>query len=343
MRSLILLLIFSYSCKGGAIEFVNKKGGKDTIVKTIGCGSLCDNVIGLVNPLTNYNENYIFDSSLYALKVDTLPQVKFWRQIMQLHQDSSLLCFAHNRNVIRKISNKEWNRQSDLFKKRYRDSVRVVAQLDSTKRILLTTGKKFFYDFNKTYQNFHNGINCFVENGVDPWYAQAILLIESPNKLQKSNAGAYGSFQLMKDVARMYGLKVNRGIDERANFERSAYAASSLIKAICIPRTRKMLDSLGIKNYSESELWFKLLVMHSYHAGAGNVQNALFTFMPKEGNMNLIYNLWHAQTSHFKNASQNYSQLILAAMLEMNEKNKVINKIQGPLVNTKKESGEPVH
>ena len=83
--------------------------------------------------------------------------------------------------------------------------------------------------------------------------------------------------------------------------------------------------------------------MDTRDAGAGNVQNALFTFMPKEGNMNLIYNLWHAQTSHFKSASQNYSQLILAAMLEMNEKSKVINKIQGPVANSKKRSGESVH
>lgn len=332
VRFLVLLVIFFYSCTGGAKDFGHKKGGKDSVVKQPGCGSLCSNVIGMVNPLTNYNENYIFDSSLYALKVDTLPQVKFWRQIMSLHQDSSLLCFAHNRTVIKRISNKDWNLQSDEFKKNYRDSIRLAVQLDSTNRILLTTGKKFFYDFNKTYQNFHSGINCFVENGVDPWYAQAILLIESPNKLQKSTAGAYGPFQLMKDVARMYGLKVNRELDERANFERSAYAASSLIKTICIPNTRKILDSLGIKNFSEKELWFKLLVMHSYHAGSYNVQNALFTFMPKEGNMDLIYKLWHAHTNRFKSASQNYSQLILAAMLEMNEKSKVISKLQGPIV-----------
>ena len=130
----------------------------------------------------------------------------------------------------------------------------------------------------------------------------------------------------MKDVARLYGLKVNRTIDERANFERSAYAASSLIKTICIPKAHKMLDSLGIRNFSENELWFKLLVMHIYHAGSYNVQCALFTFRPVEGNMNLIYNLWKAQTARFKSASQNYSQLVLAAMFEMNERFDVLKK-----------------
>ncbi|MGZ3899485.1 MAG: transglycosylase SLT domain-containing protein [Bacteroidia bacterium] len=335
MRFIAALFVLFYSCNAGAIAIdksLGDKGGKgDSLKAKSSCGDLCSNVVGLVNPITNYNENYIFDSSLYRLKVDTLPQIKFWRQIMKLHEDSSLLCYAHNRTVIRRISNKEWNQKSDSLKKYYRDSIRMAARLDSTNRILLTTGKKFFYDFDRTYQNFHNGINCFVENGVDPWYAQAILLIESPNKLQKSNAGAYGPFQLMKDVARLYGLKVNRQVDERANFERSAYAASSLIKTICIPKVRKILDTLGIKEYNESELWFKLLVMHTYHAGSYNVQNALFTFMPTEGNMQLIYNLWHAQTGRFKSASQNYSQLILAAMLEMNERSPVL-KNQGPLV-----------
>jgi hypothetical protein len=329
VRKFLLIPLF-FLCWSGRIVHFNyhepdKKKAISDSLKINGCGTLCQNVIGLLNPVTNYNENYIFDSSLYFLKVDTLPQIRFWRQVMNLHEDSALLCVAHNRYVIQKMRVRDWDVMGDQKKKCFRDSVKMATSLDSTQRILLTTGKKFFYDFDKTYQNFHRGINCFVENGVDPWYAQAILLIESPNKLQKSNAGAYGPFQLMKEVARLFGLKVNRQIDERADFERSAYAASSLIKTICIPKTREILDSLGIKNYNESELWFKLLVMHSYHAGSANVQNALFTFRPTEGNMQLIYNLWHAQTSRFKSASQNYSQLILAAMLEMNERHESLN------------------
>jgi hypothetical protein len=329
LRSILLIFVvlLCWSGRGDppAYHEPDKKRAAIDSLKAFNCEGLCQSVIGLVNPFTNYNENYIFDSSLYFLKVDTLPQVKFWRQIMNLHQDSALLCMASDRYVIERVKIKDWDARPETVRKCYRDSIRMAMNKDSSHRILLTTGKKFFYDFDKTYQNFHQGINCFVENGVDPWYAQAILLIESPNKLQKSNAGAYGPFQLMKDVARLFGLKVNKQMDERADFERSAYAASSLIKKICIPKTRTMLDSLGIRNYSENELWFKLLVMHSYHAGSYNVQNALFTFMPKEGNMKLIYELWHAHTNRFKSASQNYSQLILAAMLEMNERNKALN------------------
>jgi hypothetical protein len=330
MRFIFFIITFLYFLQADATTLANdpftKKETGPTKVKSEEPKQLCRNVIGIMNPQSNCNEDYIFDKSLYLLKIDTLPQVKFWRGIMNLHQDSAFVNFANSRDILQKISIKDWNAMSDSLKKNYRDSIRCAKNLDSTNRILLTTGKKFFYDFDKTSQNFHKGINCFVDNGVDPWFAQAILLIESPNKLQKSNAGAYGSFQLMKDVARLFGLKVNKHVDERADFERSAYAASSLIKKVCIPKAYKMLDSLQIRNFSEEELWFKLLVMHIYHAGSYNVQSALFTFNPSQGNMDLIYNLWKAQTARFKSASQNYSQLILAAMLEMNERNEALRK-----------------
>jgi hypothetical protein len=282
--------------------------------------TLCSQVLGLKDPTTKTSSNYVYDKQLYTLKVAELPQIKFWRLLMNTSEDSCLLNFHHNRKIICKMNNAAWTTRSDSIKKCWRDSVKMAYNEDTAKRVLVTTGKRFFYAFDRAFENFDRGINCFVENNVDPWYAQAILLIESPNKLQKSNAGAYGSFQLMKDVARMFGLKVNRKVDERANFERSAFAASSLIKKVCIPKAHNILDSLGIKSQSENELWFKLLVMHVYHAGAGNVRNALFTFQPKEGNMELIYKLWQAETRHFKSASQNYSQLVLAAMLEMNDR-----------------------
>lgn len=287
--------------------------------------SLCGNVIGVCHPQTKYSVNYIFDNQVYENRCDTLSQVKFWRQVMTLHQDSVVISLGHNRKIINIFHSKDWKSKSDSIKQSYRDSVRCQHNMDTTQRVLATGSKKFFYDFDKAFENFDKGINCFVNNGVDPWYAQAILLIESPNKLQKSNAGAYGPFQLMKEVARMYGLKVNRHLDERADFERSAFAASSLIKTICVPYTRKMLDSLHI-SYNETDLWFRLMVMHAYHAGTGNLQQALFSFKPTKGGMDIIYTLWHTQTRHFKSASQNYSQLVLASMLEMNDRVKLTAK-----------------
>jgi hypothetical protein len=281
---------------------------------------LRQDVISVPNFVTKERMDFVFNMQVYQLGCDTLQNVKFWRAIMNLHKDTALFNTPNDRSVLSKQHIRDWETKDLAQKSCYKDSLRNCYCLQDSARILLTNGKSFFYDFEKASANFHQGINDFIANGVDPWYAQSILMIESPNKLQKSNVGAYGSFQLMKDVARLFGLKVNKSIDERANFDRSAYAASSLIKKICIPKTRQILDSLGITNYNENELWFRLLVMHSYHAGAGNVRKALFTFMPTEGNMDLIYNLWHAETNHFKSASQNYSQLVLAALLEVNEK-----------------------
>ncbi len=286
----------------------------------VSSNSLREDLIGVEGIHPNAVSDFVYNKQMYQLSCDTLSNVKFWRSIMNLNKDTALLNTPENRKVLCKVAVKDWEAQTEEQKARYKDSLRFTYCLSDSARILLTAGKSFFYDFNKASVNFHKGINGFVDNDVDPWYAQAILLIESPNKLQKSNVGAYGSFQLMKDVARLFGLKVNKHVDERADFDRSAYAASSLIKKICIPKTRQMLDSLGIKDYDENELWFRLLVMHSYHAGAGNVKKALFSFRPTKGNMDLIYTLWHTETSRFRSASQNYSQLVLAAMFEVHEK-----------------------
>ena len=322
-HTLFLVLVFVVTSANTGDDLLSKKKLSEN--KKDAEPPLCKNVIGVLNPNTSRNENYIFDPSIYELRIDTLPQIKYWRTVMNLGEDSALVCFAHNRNVIDVLDLKTYDRRNEAFKKSYRDSLKCCYSLDSSCRVLVTGGKRFFYDFDKASVNFQRGIHCFIQNEVDPWYAQAILLIESPNKLQKSNVGAYGPFQLMKDVARLFGLKVNRQVDERADFERSAYAASSLIKKVCIPRVRQMLDSLRICEVNETDLWFRLLVMHVYHAGFYNVQKALFTFNPSQGNMDIIYNLWKTQAGKFKMASQNYSQLVLAAMIEMDKRSGALN------------------
>lgn len=276
-------------------------------------------VITIFDATRNQDVNYIHDRQLYDLRVDTMPQVKFWRSIMHLPKDSALFCHSNERCVIDKVHVKSWNTFTDNEKLCYRDSLRNQNCLSDSARILMVEGKSFFYDFSKAYVNLHQGITDFMANNVDPWYAQAILLIESPNRLQKSNVGAYGPFQLMKPVARMFGLHVNRKVDERADFDRAAYAASSLMKTICIPSVKTMLDTMCI-SYNETDIWFRLLVMHAYHAGAGNLRAALNVIKPTHGGMDLIQTLWHTQAKGFRTASQNYSQLVLAAMLEMDSK-----------------------
>jgi hypothetical protein len=258
------------------------------------------------------------DNSMSVIKIlgcDTMPQVKFWQRIMNLHQDSCIINIHHNRTVLATMHTSAWDNIERSKKLSIADSLRRLRAIKDTSRVVGTIGKSFFYLFEKVADKVPLGMKAFEDNEVDGWYAKSILLIESPNQLQKSNVGAYGAFQLMPGVARMYGLKVNKKKDERANFNRSAYAASMLLKTICIPKTKQLLDTLHIA-YTEDELWFKLLVMHTYHAGIGNVKAALYAMPAGLQGMPLIYKLWNTNARGFQGASQNYSQLILAAYLE---------------------------
>jgi hypothetical protein len=258
------------------------------------------------------------DNSMSVIKIlgcDTMPQVKFWQRIMNLHQDSCIINIHHNRTVLATVHTSVWDNIERSKKLHIADSLRKIYAINDTSKVVGTLGKSFFYLFEKVADKVPLGMQAFEDNEVDGWYAKSILLIESPNQLQKSNVGAYGAFQLMPGVARAYGLKVNKKTDERANFNRSAYAASMLLKTICIPKTKQLLDTLHIP-YTEDELWFKLLVMHTYHAGIGNVKAALYAMPAGLQGMPLIYKLWNTNARGFQGASQNYSQLILAAYLE---------------------------
>lgn len=247
-----------------------------------------------------------------------LAQPIFWQRIMTLSSDSCIVNIAKTRTILSVMSNADWNRQTKIQKGVYRDSIREVFQLNSEDHIYVTTGKSDFYKFDVVYPSLSEGIEAFESNGVDPWYAQAILLIESPGQLKKSRAGAYGPFQLMPAVARAQGLTVNRYKDERSNFERSAFGASQLIRKICIPEAKRILDAKQIA-YNENDIWFRLFVLHVYHAGAGNVAAVVNKINPTEGNQELITQMWQTKAAQFGNNSQNYSQLALASQLILND------------------------
>lgn len=247
-----------------------------------------------------------------------LPQPKFWKQIMELSPDSCLVNIAESRIIVAKMSLNDWNAQSDLEKNNYRDSIRSTYNLSSDARIFVTSGKNDFYKFDVVYSSLSEGVEAFERYGVDPWYAQAILLIESPGQLKKSRSGAYGPFQLMPAVARAQGLTVNKYTDERANFDRSAYGASRLISKVCIPEAKRILENHGL-TYKEDDIWFRLFVLHVYHAGAGNVSAVVDKIAPQQGNMEIITAMWQNTAAQFGNNSQNYSQLALASQLILHD------------------------
>lgn len=133
---------------------------------------------------------------------DKLAQPNFWKKIMILSPDSILVNIAATREIVAKMSMKDWDKQTDNEKDAYRDSIRYNYCLNEDARIFVTTGKNHFYKFQTVFPELSRGIQQFEKHEVAPWYAQAILLIESPGQLKKSRVGAYGPFQLMPRVAR---------------------------------------------------------------------------------------------------------------------------------------------
>ena len=273
--------------------------------------------------VVGYNDvtkmKFINDAQLYNEGWQSLPQPQFWQKIMLLSSDSAIVSVAGTRQLLDRVALSDWNKMSDVQRSLYKENLRSTYSVGDSSNILFTIGKKDFYDYKKAMPIINRSIDVFKQNEVDPWYAQAILLIESPGKMNtKSGVGANGPFQLMKAVARKEGLIVNGKIDERTNVEKSAMGAARLLKTICIPYTKRILDSAHL-TYNETDLWFRLLVLHSYHAGAGNVAGVIKKINPCEGGMSLIQQVWQTSWGGFKNASQNYSQLALAAFCNFDE------------------------
>jgi hypothetical protein len=256
--------------------------------------------------------------TIFEDRWDILPQPQFWKQIMLLSPDSCLINVASNRIILKKMSIKDWNAQTEAQKDLFKANLRIENGLNASEKIYVTTGKNDFYKFKEVYPSLSKGVAAFEKFGVDPWYAQAILLIESPGQLKKSVSGAYGAFQLMPDVARAQGLTVNATVDERKDFERCAYGSARLLSKVCIPQAKKILEQHNLK-YNENDLWFRLFVLHVYHAGAGNVAAVLNKIKPEIGSQQIILDMWQNTAGGFGNNSQNYSQLALAAQLILHD------------------------
>jgi hypothetical protein len=256
--------------------------------------------------------------ALFEDRWDMLAQPQFWKQIMLLSPDSCLINVASTRQILKKMSYKDWNKQSEAEKDVTRAELRTKFNLDPTTRIYVTSGKNDFYQFNEVYPQLSKGVAAFERFGVDPWYAQAILLIECPGQMKKSITGAYGAFQLMPEVARAAGLTVNANVDERKDFDRCAYGSAHLIRKVCIPEAKRILDKHQI-SYNETDLWFRLFVLHVYHAGAMNVAAVVNKIQPTVGSRQLILDMWQNTASGFGNNSQNYTQLALAAQIILHD------------------------
>lgn len=271
----------------------------------------------------SYNDtvrlSFLHDPSLYSQGWDTLGQTKFWREVINLTSDTCIINVASRRQPLQKVCRGDWMQLSEEEKKYIKDSLTCTNQLDANSSLFVTSGKEEFYELKKVLPEISKAIHVFEKAGVDPWYAQTIMLIESPGKNKvKSSVGANGPFQLMRSVARKYGLVVNKSRDDRTNLEKSAKVAAKLLSVGCIANVKKYLNELNLP-YNETDLWFRLLVLHAYHAGAGNVHCVLQKLQPQKGGIDLFTKIWQTECGGFKNESQNYSQIALASLSSFDE------------------------
>lgn len=242
------------------------------------------------------------------------PQITFWRSVISLTKDSCIVVHKDSRRMLDVISAEHLDsmvekNQLDLAAQWYRDK----NGYETCELVKFVRGKKEFFDFQKVGPMVDDAKVIFDEYGVNPIYAQFILLIESPNNPKaRSISGAVGNYQLMPFVAKKYGLVVSSTRDDRHDFAKSSMAAAKLMKDYCIPNAERMAISIGLEP-NHDELWFQLLVMHVYNAGAGNVRKAVQAIGPGKSGGELILKLWKTQAGAFGNSSQNYTQLALAS------------------------------
>ena len=244
------------------------------------------------------------------------PAVQFWQKVILLTKDSAIVVHKDSRNMMDVIAAKRLDSLVNVAgleqtAQCYRDSF----GYETCELVKFVRGKREFFDFKKVGPLVDDAKKVFDEIGVNPIYAQLILLIESPNNPRaRSISGAVGHYQLMPFVAKKYGLVVSSSRDDRHNFELSSMAAAKLMRDYCIPNATRMAISVGLQP-DVDQLWFQLLVMHVYNAGAGNVRKAVAAVGEARTGEELIMKLWKTQAGAFGNSSQNYSQLALASYI----------------------------
>lgn len=296
--------ITTFFCGASFLAFAGCEGTDDRFVERT-----------IIGHGTQSQSKFINNAALFKEGWDTLSHVRFWQEIMSMPHDSVIVNVANQRQPLFTLHAADWSCQSVEEKDEYKRLVCVSNDLSSATTIFATSGKEHFFEFRKVLPMIPVAIEVFEQEGTDPWYAQTILLIESPGKTEATSyAGARGAFQLMPSVARSQGLVVNKTRDDRTDLRLSAAGSARFIRKVCVVEAKRLLDKYAIA-YNEYDLWFRLFVMHIYHSGAGNLSKALEVIQPSEGGMSFIRKLWRTEAGGFKNESQNYTQVALAAMV----------------------------
>jgi len=248
------------------------------------------------------------------------PNVIFWMRDIMLSADSFLVVNQTTRQVIdvvHKNAIQKIDRVQNLTSLGSLYALKHAVPLNH--KIKFVRGRKEFFNYSVVGPKLKVANSVFASVGVNPMVSQLLLLIESPsNHKGVSHSGAAGHFQIMPSVARKYGLRIRNGVDDRLIFSKSAYAAARLVKEYCVPQAKRICIKNNIA-FNTDALWFNLLVLHIYNAGAGTVATAVKHVTGIDNGNELIKRLWHTNIGAFQNSSQNYSQVCLASYLGYKE------------------------
>jgi hypothetical protein len=107
------------------------------------------------------NMVFIRDTTLYSDGWDTLPQTKFWRDVISLTCDSCIINVAYCRKPVNKINRLIWMNQSEPEKLTFKDSVCRVSGLDTATNLYVTAGKGEFYEVKKVLPDISKAIRVF--------------------------------------------------------------------------------------------------------------------------------------------------------------------------------------
>ncbi len=260
------------------------------------------------------------ETDINAVDFLSSPNVIFWMKDIMLPSDSFLVVNQTTRQVIDVVHKNAIQKIDRVQNLKSLGTVYAMKHsVPSNHKIKFVRGRKEFFNYSVVGPKLKIANSVFESVGVNPMVSQLLLLIESPNNHKGvSHSGAAGHFQIMPSVARKYGLRIRKGVDDRLIFSKSAYAAARLVKEYCVPQAKIICIKNNIE-FNTDALWFNLLVLHIYNAGAGNVANAVKHIHDIEDGNELIKRLWHTNIGAFQNSSQNYTQVCLASYLSYKE------------------------
>ena len=92
----------------------------------------------------NVTSKIMSAESIFEERWDGLAQAQFWKEIMLLSSDSCIINVASSREILRKMSNRDWERQSEVEKNNLKLQLKTSHNIAWTNVFILLLEKAIF-------------------------------------------------------------------------------------------------------------------------------------------------------------------------------------------------------